>query len=538
MITSLSWVPRGAAQKSPVRFELSLEELEEVRRAKEERVVKDTGGGGEMNLKELVSVKDKFGLPADLMMEEYGDEHDEVLWEMRNEDLDEEEDHGGAKGGEEVEKLDSDDNDEMENDLAKIENDEKEKGGKENEEEPETAQHEDLHQMLLEEDEEDEGFGSDAEDFDLKETDKMLVCASTEEDFSNLEVYVYDEENGSLFVHHDIPLPTFPLCTSWIGCGKEIFGPQVTTNSKNYIAVGSFKPLIEIWNLDVIDVLQATVTLGDENGATSGSHGDAVLGLDWNKLQQQLLVSASADKTVKLWDLNGQNCLRTYDHHNDKVQSAVWNPLEPAIILTGSFDRSLGVLDAKSADSANVLRFQLDSDVECSMWNLHHPEQILASTEDGRITCFDVRKPSEAPLFSLQAHARKPCSSISIHPHVKGMLASCSPDKSVKIWDLECSDSPKKVAEKVMSIGPIFDVAFDIDSSFFLAAGGESSLALWNVADESSVANAFQGRVPKHLQSHFEDALSPKADTAEAKESQKASLQKKKKKKKKNTNFR
>jgi periodic tryptophan protein 1 len=56
-----------------------------------------------------------------------------------------------------------------------------------------------------------------------------------------------------------------------------------------------------------------------------------------------MLASASADTTVKLWDLSRAACLRSFAHHADKVQSAVWNPAESTVLLTGAFDKTAKV---------------------------------------------------------------------------------------------------------------------------------------------------------------------------------------------------
>jgi periodic tryptophan protein 1 len=53
-----------------------------------------------------------------------------------------------------------------------------------------------------------------------------------------------------------------------------------------------------------------------------------------------VLASASADKTVKVWDISREACEHTLTHHSSKVQAVAWNPSEAPILLTGAFDRS------------------------------------------------------------------------------------------------------------------------------------------------------------------------------------------------------
>lgn len=72
---------------------------------------------------------------------------------------------------------------------------------------------------------------------------------------SNLEIFVYEQEKNNLYVHHEIILGAFPLCLEWIPISKE-------EEKANFLAVGTFMPQIEIWNLDVIDTVQPAAILG------------------------------------------------------------------------------------------------------------------------------------------------------------------------------------------------------------------------------------------------------------------------------------
>ena len=81
------------------------------------------------------------------------------------------------------------------------------------------------------------------EDYTIRKTDSIIVAATAESDHSNLEVYIYEHEKANLYVHHEVILGAYPLCLEWI---KTWQGAK-----SNLIAVGTFLPEIEIWNLDL-----------------------------------------------------------------------------------------------------------------------------------------------------------------------------------------------------------------------------------------------------------------------------------------------
>lgn len=58
----------------------------------------------------------------------------------------------------------------------------------------------------------DEEDGSDAEDEIIKPSDNLILVGRVEADCSSLEIYIYNEEENSLYVHHDFMLPFHVLC--------------------------------------------------------------------------------------------------------------------------------------------------------------------------------------------------------------------------------------------------------------------------------------------------------------------------------------
>lgn len=44
-----------------------------------------------------------------------------------------------------------------------------------------------------------------------------MVVGKVENEYSSLEMYIYESEKYNLYVHHEIELSSFPLCLEFIG---------------------------------------------------------------------------------------------------------------------------------------------------------------------------------------------------------------------------------------------------------------------------------------------------------------------------------
>lgn len=358
----------------------------------------------------------------------------------------------------------------------------------------------------------DDGDDSDSEieGMTIKPTDLVIVCAHNEDEFNSLQVSIVEElEDGepNMFVHHEVPLSDFPLCTAWMDFNLK------DGDKGNFIAVGTMDPAIEIWDLDIVDEVEPHVVLGGHpkkqkkvkgkkvKKYRKGSHRSSVLGLAWNKEVRNVLASASADKTVKIWDVSAGKCVVTLQHHDDKVQSVAWSRQSPELLLSGSFDKSVAMNDLKDGGQ-NCHKWSVEADVESLAWDPHNEHSFMVSLENGMVQAFDKRTASSnsnsgQPMFTLHAH-EKAASSISFSPSTRNFLATGSTDKMVKLWDLS-NNQPSCIASLNPKLGAIFSVSFSDDNPFLLACGGaKGKLKVWNTITEPAVANIANRKMLQH----------------------------------------
>ncbi|XP_058078022.1 uncharacterized protein LOC131226255 isoform X1 [Magnolia sinica] len=103
-------------------------------------------------------------------------------------------------------------------------------------------------------------------------------------------------------------------------------------------------------HLDHVVVPESVFALSEKPICSFKGHLADVLDLSWSKSQH--LLSSSMDKTVRLWHMSSNSCLKTFSH-SDYVTCIQFNPVDDRYFISGSLDakvRIWSILDRKVVD--------------------------------------------------------------------------------------------------------------------------------------------------------------------------------------------
>ncbi|KAK3200891.1 hypothetical protein GRF29_213g314761 [Pseudopithomyces chartarum] len=118
------------------------------------------------------------------------------------------------------------------------------------------------------------------------------------------------------------------------------------------------------------------------------AHGYEILSIDVNEANDRF-VSTGGDKTVFFWDVQTAQTIRRFTGHAGRVNRGVFGGEGDSIIVSASFDGSVKVWDVRSTNYKPIMTF---SDAKDSVTDvLVFDAEIISSSVDGRVRSYDLR---------------------------------------------------------------------------------------------------------------------------------------------------
>jgi WD40 repeat protein/serine/threonine protein kinase len=193
-------------------------------------------------------------------------------------------------------------------------------------------------------------------------------------------------------------------------------------------------------------------------------------------------LTASGDKTVRLWDVESGVCLRTFTGHTGGVLVAVWSP-DGRRALSGGGDEVLKLWDVDGGQCVRTLTGHTDL-VYSVAWG-PDGRRALSASQDSTVRLWDVESGDCLRVFTGHKF-----NVYTVAWSPDGRLAlSGSMDTQALLWDVETGDCLRAFTGHASWVN---SVAFGPDGRRALTGSRDQTLRLWDV-DSGTCLRTFEG---------------------------------------------
>jgi WD40 repeat protein len=211
----------------------------------------------------------------------------------------------------------------------------------------------------------------------------------------------------------------------------------------------------------------------------------------------QTIVSASSDKTLKLWNIDG-SLRTTINAHDAEVYAVAFSP-DGQTIASASRDKT-------------VKLWKFDGSLRTTI-NAHDAEvYAVAFSPDGQTIASASRDKTvklwkfDGSLISVLKGHQAPVRGVAFSPDGQ-TIASASEDKTLKLWQIETLKTPTLQTTLTGHSREVFGVTFSPDGQTIASASLDGTVKLWNRN------GTLQKTLTKHNNQVYAVAFSPDGQT-------------------------
>ena len=211
------------------------------------------------------------------------------------------------------------------------------------------------------------------------------------------------------------------------------------------------------------------IRAADAEFAVLSGHGGHVISAAYSP-DGTRIVTASADKTARIWDARTGRELTVLSGHGDRVESAAYSP-DGSRIVTASDDKTARIWDARTGRELTVLSGHGDS-VESAAYS-PDGSRIVTASDDKTARIWDARTGRE--LAVLSGHGDN-VESAAYSPDGTRIVTT-SYDKTARLWDARTG---RELAVLSGHGDSVYSAAYSPDGTRIVTASYDKTARVWD----------------------------------------------------------
>ena len=245
----------------------------------------------------------------------------------------------------------------------------------------------------------------------------------------------------------------------------ELLNTQVVEKTKKYLKTKRNYFIVK-W-AKVKDQNTLMKTLAVHNGAI-GAITSIAITPDGTKV-----VSGSSDKTVRIWDINTGELLKTLEGHTYNVNSVAITP-DGTKVVSGSSDKTVRIWDINTGELLKTLEGH--TDIVGSVVVTCDGEKVVSGawSHDNTIRVWDLNTGDLICKFKGNAHRHESL----VLTHDDKVLAPDAYYKTIKIWDLKTGELLKTLEGLTSTIESI---AITPDGTKVVSGSDDKTIKIWDI---------------------------------------------------------
>lgn len=230
---------------------------------------------------------------------------------------------------------------------------------------------------------------------------------------------------------------------------------------RKHLIASSNDKNVRLWNLDTSRLM-----------STLSGHADQVTCVKF--YQSHSAVSGSADRVIKVWDLQNQRCSRSLFPASKVLDVATNMGGSPSLFASGHFDKKLRFYDGRSSDPVRTVDMNgRITSLDVTMSGC----ELLVSTRDDTITLMDLRNFQTVHCYSAENYRTSSDLSRVILSSGNEYVAAGSANGCIFIWNRNSTKLEKRLSSN--SENPIFSLSWCPTGYGLLSSSKQKVVTLW-----------------------------------------------------------